>query len=500
MTQNSPQGLESLGAEFLERHMKREQLAFFVFVGVFMFLLIGIATLFIYNGMVMREDLANLSRQADRSRFEAVASISKAKSDSQSARESLSNEVVELRHQAEAAREDIEYALSASQRAPDELVDDAVRFAKAHILGWPLNDSTASVVTAAGRAQTIDNADQLLLDYAIADWRGDGKEALSLAAQLPTDGVLGGYRHAVNAKTLFDKAAEENYPWSPGAADGCGAVEQEVNSALFSIAREDSQPVGFEDKGLLLNLFYYKGQCQRKAGRAEAGFVTFTEALSRIEAQPVPDSNPNKFQAYHGAGSTLTVLVGSEDLSIIMPPDPLLRAEEFLRRAADLRLAWGQTEVGKVGSTENISFIYLRESGARRWDKILKHTAEVDSVTSMSWNLIARLMAATEKAKLTPPGSDSCQTLREIIFDTGAKLSRRTAASFDREELQHLLTRDYESYLYDAERWVDLAELERIGDDVRLTAASDSRLQTANDQRFSEMIEAALTTPCTGGG
>lgn len=498
MNEPQPQNLESLGAQFLERHMKREQTAFVVFIAVFMLLLIGIAILFIYNGMVMRDDLTALREASQRSRFEAIASIAQAKAESQSARENLQGEVVEQRHQNEAARADIVYALRANREAADGLVDDAARFAKAHVLGWPLNDSTANLVTAARTAPGLEASMAALFDYALADWRGGDLDASIALGLLPTEGALEGYYHAARAKALFNAANAEGYSWSPGQPYGCGAVAEAVNKALATLARDGAVPNGVElkDKGLLLNLYYYKGQCQRKNGMAEAGYVTFTEALRLVEGGRVSDSNTFKFQAYHGAGSTLMVLVGDPNLSIVLPPDPLLTAERQLRRAADLRTAWGQSEVGRVGSTENISFIYLRETGPERWDKILRHTGEVDAVTSMSWNLIARLIAAHEKAKITSPRSETCESLREIVFETGAKLSRRSESSFDREELQHLLTERYASYIGEALRWVDLAELERLSDDVRLTAAGDSRLQTASVMRANEMISQAMNMKC----
>ena len=498
MNDPNPNNLESLGAQFLERHMKREQFAFIVFIGVFMLLLIGIAVLFIYNGMVMRDDLKALREASQRSRFEAIASIAQAKAESQSARESLQNEVVEQRHQNQSARTDISYALRANREASEQLVEDASRFARAHILGWPLNDSTANLVTAARSAPELAAETAALFDYVLADWRGGDLDASAAIGVLPSNGPLEGYREAARAKALYNAAAGDGYTWSPGQPFGCDAVAEAVNNALIALHREKAIPDGMEDKGLLLNLHYYKGQCQRKNGMAEAGYVTFTEALRLVESHRVSDANNFKFQAYHGAGSTLMVLVGNPNLSIVLPPDPLLTAERHLRRAADLRSAWGQTEVGRVGSTENISFIYLRETGPDRWDKILRHTADVDSVTSMSWNLIARLIAAKEKAKVTPARSETCESLRDIVFETGAKLSRRTAASFDREELQHLLTERYANYIFEAERWVDLAEMERIGEDVRLTAAGDARLQTASILRTNEMISDALNTPCTG--
>ncbi|MBB34129.1 MAG: hypothetical protein CME88_12545 [Hirschia sp.] len=499
MTDNNSNGLETLGAQFLERHMKREQTAFIVFIGVFMLLLIGIAVLFIYNGMVMRDDLKALREESHRSRFEAIASIAEAKAQSQTSRENLQNEVVAQRHQTESARADIVYALRANREEAEPLVEDAARFAKAHILGWPLNDSTANLVTAARGADGLSKDLAAVFDYALADWRGGALDADSAIGALATSGPLEGYYHAARAKALYAGAANDDYAWSPARPFGCEAVVNAVNDTLMTLRRENAIPKGMNDKGLLLNLYYYKGQCQRKNGMAEAGYVTFTEALQLVESNRVSDANTNKFQAYHGAGSTLMVLVGDPNVSIILPPDPLLSAERQLRMAADLRTAWGQTEVGRVGSTENIAFIYLREAGQAKWDKILRHTADVDSVTSMTWNLIARLIAAKEKAKITPPGTETCESLREIIFETGAKLSRRTAASFDREELQLLLTERYAPYIFEAESWVDLAEMERIGDDVRLTAAGDSRLQSASITRANEMITQALEAPCTGG-
>ena len=152
--------------------MKREQFAFIVFIGVFMLLLIGIAVLFIYNGMVMRDDLKALREASQRSRFEAIASIAQAKAESQSARESLQNEVVEQRHQNQSARTDIGYALRANREASEQLVEDASRFARAHILGWPLNDSTANLVTAARSAPELAAEMAALFDYVLADWRG----------------------------------------------------------------------------------------------------------------------------------------------------------------------------------------------------------------------------------------------------------------------------------------------------------------------------------------
>ena len=503
-SQTSQSSMQSLGAQFLERHMKQEQTAFFVFIGVFMLLLIGIAVLFIYNGWVVRDRLDVLRSESLRSRFEATGAIAQAKAEAQTSREALQNELMALQHQTEASRSDIKWSLRATKFAPFSLEEDADRFARAHVLGWPLNDSSAQLVTAARSSEEIDPRRAALLDYALADWRGDEIGAVIAMDQMAQSERYEGFALAARAQRVYNIASVEGYAWSPGQETGCSVVANSVDEALAKINESGSWPSGFDDKGLGLNLYYFKGQCERKNGMAEAGFSTFQKALATVEGQNVSDATPYKFQAFHGAGSTLMVLA-NEDVQLELPQDPLLMAERWLWRAADLRTRYGQTLVGRVGSTENISFIYLRKEGIDRWDRILKHTEEIDRISSMTWNLTARLIAAHEKSKLIPASDiDGCEAMRRIIFDTGSKLSRRDPDSFDTEELMRLVTTRYAHYLGLAQSWADLADLERLGNDVSFTVGGGERRITTVSLQADAMINDALNTSCgsalEGGG
>ncbi len=492
------QSLETLGAAFLERHMKREQTAFVVFIGVFMLLLIGISILFIYNGMVVRDRLESLNAGSLRARFEAVGAISQARAESQSARSDLNNEVQELSHQTNASREDLGQALRAAREPADTMAPDAVRFAKAHILGWSLNDASAQLVTAARVSDTLDLPQQALLDLALADWRGDETAAQAALEVLETSPAHRGYALAGRADRLFQAANADGLNWRAGEDAGCSAVVDTVTKALAALDEASAMPADFADKGLTLNLWYFKGQCQRKNGRAEAGYQTFTAMRRVVESADVTDANTYKFQAHHGEGTTLMILADDPDQDGL-PEQPLDVAITLLKRAADLRTAWGQTEVGRAGSTENISFIYLRQPGRHRWDDILEHTASVDNVTSMTWNLTARLIAAHEKAKITPASDrEACQTLREIIFDTGAKLSRRPATSFARGELERLTTPAYADYVAKAMAWTDAGANITAASDAQLTAGGVDDDLTWHDRKLDDMIARALETPCEG--
>lgn len=492
----SHQSLETLGAAFLERHMKREQTAFFVFVGVFMMLLIGISILFIYNGMVVQNRLENLSSASLRSRFEAVGAIAQARSEAQSARSTLNNDVQELSHQTSAARTDLAQAIRAARAPADEIAADAVRHAKAHILGWSLNDATAQLVTAAGTAEVLSLPERALIDYTLADWRGDDTDALAALSVLEDSPDHLGFALAARSENLFNAASGEGLAWRPGEDAGCSAVVDTATAALAALDRANALPSGFADKGLTLNLYYFMGQCQRKNARTEAGYRTFTTMRRLIEAGETIDENNYKFQAYHGEGTTLMILSDDPD-SEGLPDDPLDAAITLLNKAADLRVAWGQTDVGRVGTEENISFIFLRQSGQDRWDRILDHTQKVDGVTSMTWNLTARLIAAYEKARITKASdTETCQTLRETIFDTSAKLSKRPVSSFDRGELERLATPEYADYVARAISWSQAAML-TAGANARLTAETSETL-TFRDKRLDTMIKDALTTPCEG--
>ncbi|MEM8920210.1 MAG: hypothetical protein AAGB25_02510, partial [Pseudomonadota bacterium] len=165
--------LQTLGAQFLERHMKREQTAFVVFVGVFMLLLIGIAILFIYNGVVMREQLTSMREEALRARFEAIGSIAEANASSQSQQSAQRSDFVRLRNDSSAARGLLTESLRATREPPATLVEDAARYARAHVLGVPLNESTARLATAALTSSTIASADASLIRMALSDWRGN---------------------------------------------------------------------------------------------------------------------------------------------------------------------------------------------------------------------------------------------------------------------------------------------------------------------------------------
>ncbi|MEM8920635.1 MAG: hypothetical protein AAGB25_04660, partial [Pseudomonadota bacterium] len=273
----------------------------------------------------------------------------------------------------------------------------------------------------------------------------------------------------------------------------------EAVDAAFDTLRPEDYPAGVP--GLGLNLLYWKGQCERKNARAEAGYRTYRRAMDIVEAEDVPDTQEFKYQAYHGAGTTLMTLGDGQSDVTGLPEDPLAEAERLLNRAADLRTAWGMTAAGRVGSTENISFIYIRQNRPDRWDKILSHTEQVDQITSQSWNLTARLIAATEKAKTLQPGDlETCDEMRNIAFETGAKLSRRTPGSFDAEELQRLVTVEYAHYVPKAMRWMDYARLGGSDDAALISAPLEGdALATAKAEIANRLINDALNLPCGGG-
>ena len=164
---------------------------------------------------------------------------------------------------------------------------------------------------------------------------------------------------------------------------------------------------------------YWMANCERKLGRSADALGHYALALNvsraaqQAEGQSVPQTRAERIlelNAFHGLG---TVLIATMDVqgnanvdsarrlaADVCPPlskeglSPLgLLAYSCLEEAIRLRAdVLDQTRRQVVGSSENLSFIYLKDG---QYDTAFEHASEIESETGLfAWNELIRTISA----------------------------------------------------------------------------------------------------------
>jgi tetratricopeptide (TPR) repeat protein len=456
-------------ARMLIDQIQRERRSFWGILGVFFLLLGGIGALILYNTQRLRD----VERERAETEFRTIGLNAEALTDLRGQLNTASVEQKRLEMDRVAAQIMIRSSLAARNGQPSEQVLSLAQiYARKHFLGEPLNMSSGSVVASA--MSYSEGPAGYLLEAALADWNGDEPRLQSNAEALVAvkDRSYQAIGEAAMAALSFRRAepAEVNFAWDKG----CEATVRHVDAAIAAGALEQSAAfasAGDPEAGGL-NLDYWRGQCLRKAGRPEDALASFERMLTGIET--VSDSNPFKFQAYHGKGTVMTAMIDAPGVETDTRLANLETAREHLERAGELRRANGATQTGAYGSTENIAFLLLRGDPADRMVKVLDHTGAIDAQISQTWNLVARLAAAQSLLETGLPEAFKSEDLKardaalrrtyspdrlqRVIFETKAKLARRTSVSLARAELAKLLGPEHEWALRFADACIEAGD------------------------------------------
>jgi tetratricopeptide (TPR) repeat protein len=359
------------------------------------------------------------------------------------------------------ARRNIDVVARLDTLAPDALVDFAVELASRHLTGVPLDLSTQEALARAldGRnadgGLLVDGDERTLLLAARADWMrsDDGgedardDEARRLFAELARDGgndVMRGLGEVGLAERRFADAVDTL--WEGGCAD---AVEH-ADAALDLGVRGP-------------NVHYILGQCLRKHGETVEAYQAFVTQQALVDANPeLYDHSwmPYSYQAAHGMGTTLMALAAE------LPPGGRLAigageggpaatyereealdiALDLLNQAAAGRRAYGATEVGANYTRENIGIIYLQKGD---WDGALAHTAQVNAVIALPWNLTFRYIAAKEKLAALGANPDPIRAaeLEDVAHESWLVLGEMRPSRFAPAELEKLLPSSLHGYV-----------------------------------------------------
>ncbi len=366
-----------------------------------------------------------------------------------------------------------------------------VRLAAAHITETPvpydlsdpaseryngrLNWATVSLIRALLSAREPDGAlrvqgaERLVMEAAVADWQEldrTSREAFYERLSQVSDPELSAVGYVGRARTAYERAeANDDAPWAWNA--GCEDAVRHADAATGILGNgayaSDAAAV-----------FFLKGACLRKNGLTARAHVAFSQSLDIVapDRRPAyPKSSAILYEAFHGVGTTLIALVNLSEAErgddIPWPENPSAEARLLIEKAAELRLAWGMTAVGEVGSLENAGFIFLEEGDL---EGALRHTGAIDKVVPLAWNLTCRLAAASE---LLAADSADAARYQALVDETLLKLSLLPRGDFDEPELRRLMPAAFQKYV-DTALDVSEREPEEVFDDMIAIAISRS--------------------------
>ncbi|MEZ5936758.1 MAG: hypothetical protein R3C52_00895 [Hyphomonadaceae bacterium] len=502
----------SAAARMLIEEMQRERRSFWGILAVFFLLLAGIGALIIYTTYRVTTGEYDSRRQ----QFLNMGASAEALTGLLNQQNTASIEQKRLEREQIAAQRMIGVNVATRNGSTVKYVPHALDFARRHFMGEPLNMSSGSVVAAvlelgAAEASPLSGDDRTLLRAAMADWTQDDATLETLAGQLADVPVARGdhaiFGHIAKARLAFDRAADIGYDWDGACAEAVAEVKAAQEAGAIDLA------LRFEDQGLPeaagLNLDYWQGQCLRRHGDTRPALAAFNRMLAYVReaGDALPDSNPFKFQAYHGVGTVMTTAIDDRTMAPEEKAAYIADAKLLLETAAKLRRANGATETGSFGSLENVSFLLFREDEPERLVDVLEHTGFIDEKISMTWNLVARLAAARSllsegfpavfarpdmQAKYDALADKYSEgDLKRIMTEALAKLSRRDISGLAQIELKKLLGPDYAPSVDIAARCVELREACFSLDPMKAPeAASEATPETAPESE-PEAVPAA---------
>lgn len=195
------------------------------------------------------------------------------------------------------------------------------------------------------------------------------------------------------ASVAFQEATRINFK-----TDACEAVFDAV-AASAGNGTPGAQPL------------YWQAQCERKLGRTVPSLKHYAQSLN-LTAEVSRDPRADyadlalAMNAFHGVGTTLIASFEAPEADITealavaqrecrTPTEsgsPRMRiAEACLREAMALRQRLGQTPNQVSGSSENLSFVYLRDNDFQR---AFAHAQSVEDTGLFAWTELVRALSA----------------------------------------------------------------------------------------------------------
>ncbi|MEM6899822.1 MAG: hypothetical protein AAF583_08635 [Pseudomonadota bacterium] len=346
-------------------------------------------------------------------------------------------------------------------------VDTVLREARLFTAGANLDASRFTLIEAVARETCEGEApelplevcmflDAVTLDWAEKDNRSPGSKEPSERLGVDTPPALAeAYERVIETEarsglsvyTPYAHAglAQLHYAYADNNQRG---TDEDCRETVRATERADEQ--GFDGIGPYL----LAGECLRKQGRPTEANLMFRKASDWYEAARATTGfderrfPPDVFRlAYHGEGTTSIAMIASGQFSgdESRRTAALRTAERNLEIAADRRVARGEGEVGEVYTTENIGFIYVLEED---WPSALYHTALVNDVLPLAWNLVVRRIAAEALyeniASSSGPnaGLSTADAARDIACEAERLLLSMRYEYFDEEEILKLLPAD----------------------------------------------------------
>ncbi len=383
------------------------------------------------------------------------------------AQQRLVNQLLQIREDSEAQRQEaelarrVDQALAASRSGAPvqtmaQLRAQAVEVAKGHLTGTRLNNATSYLVSSVveGSNVAMTAPERALMEAALADWRAPrtAEDAMNKVIASSDDPLIKGYGHTGLAQIFFARTDGVD---DLGSTTACESVIDQVRIAA-GLGVEAMAP------------YLWKGECMRDQGRESDAFDAFASALrvGNVETETLD----NIRLAAHGAGTTLVAraarapnaqlgvdevtevftalgpieenvpgLVGADETQ-----DPLAAAYALLEYAANLRVQRGEGEVGKVYTAENIGFVFVL---SERWAEGMSHAQAIDKVIPLAWNLTVLHICASELANAEGISSADRAKYRAEAERAARTLSLMEHRRFGEQELKKLLPVKYDDMI-----------------------------------------------------
>lgn len=360
-------------------------------------------------------------------------------------RETNQDEVISLREEIQAWQRYSDLSDFVRQKKPEmrltpDHVDDAILAARLNFTEEELNEVTASLLGVVLLADDIgridlDRDDRLTMEIALEASRNDNHaEVIEKVQTLRKDvrsARFSGFADAALTELYYKLANQNTMQWDKG----CDMVVQHADLAVAA---------GLRYPQLLLR----KGDCLRKHGDVEPAYLAFDEAAAWLNQRSAENNGVEPLYlsrlVHHGVGTTLLAMAASEQLPENVDLDAALeKAGAELTIAAQKRIERGATQVGEAYTRENLGFIYIIRG---EWQTALDHTADVDNVIPLAWNLTVRHIAAKkQREELESEGGSrgAIAELKEIERDTKGVLDLMECSRIYASELPKLLPAEY---------------------------------------------------------
>ncbi len=184
---------------------------------------------------------------------------------------------------------------------------------------------------------------------------------------------------------------------------------------------------------------YWQAQCERKMGETLAALADYARTLELARASPLDNDAARTLamNAFHGVGTTLIAAAdapaGDANLVVAMriaeaacAPDGADKSSERMRlalaclhQAIALRRTLRQTENQISGSSENLSFAYLRDGD---FSTAFDHAQKVERSGLFAWTELVRALSSQH---VDTPGASrvGAEARRNISFFTVAQFN-----------------------------------------------------------------------------